>query len=265
MIKTPRILSPRNWRKNKKKNKGKIISIHDKNNKRRIGNRKNNRDLKREKSSSMRNLRDTMGSRRKKFMEKRPSLWELSSQENPTMRHPKVKPLPLEKLKNPLTQGPNVDKNGFYVVSSEDWETESSDSEFVHLMPNLEPNLTPPKSRIRSASSIKTEVLADMQKQIIDKDEEKSESSSEFSVFQVKLEDDIYVRDFKIGDPLENLGNWRIRKTSNADTQVSIWKIRNSKMGLLTLEALKEFDRVVIDKSSQNYSFIQTSKSVDCH
>lgn len=253
MLLTPRFgaLSPRRWKKrHNKKNEEPETKVRTKPQ----TNRENKHTFSRGKSKSMKNLHQesTESSQREKFLTKRPSLWQLSSRSHHT-RHPQVKPLALERVK-----AEHKPFRSNYCISS-DWETSSSASEFIHLHPNL----ASPKPRMRSVTSIRTEILADMKQKVLDSQDEKlmealkTTSGSEYSAFELKLEEETPPN-------MKNLATWRVKKGEKTDVQISMWKIRTSQTDHLTLSDLQDFERVVIEKSSPTYTFIQTSKTVKC-
>jgi hypothetical protein len=192
MLKTSKLLSPRKWKKSKKKEK----TVHD-------------RRIKREKSNSMRDLRESIDSRRGKFISKRPSLPDLSNYSS------------IKKKEKPS----EIDEKGFYLSSSTSEES-TEDKECKRLMFSLEPNLSSPRPLASSTRSESSSV----------------ESDENISIF------------------LERIGSWNTTEGFDLETKLSLWKIRNSDLGLLSLEALKDYDRVTIEKSSVTYSLIQTTK-----
>jgi len=251
---TPRnIVSPRRWRKQRQKKR-----VTDKRRPSHPNSKitARSRALTRESSESCRDIRghiDTKESYRERFIEKRPSLWELSGGEHkPTA--PLVRPLSLDRIRRESSKP--------YVVSSEDWSTTSSASEFVHIKPETS------SSKLKHASSIKQLLLEDMRQKLdnnscgcLDELKFPPRESSDTSVCQLDLEDE------NDGAPpsFTNLATWRVKREDQVDFQISMWKVRTSSTKYVTLDSLSQYDRVVIEKTNPKYTFIQTSKLVPCY
>lgn len=261
MFTSRNIVSPRRWRKQRQKKKfnEKRKTQQDKcrhpNDDVTASGRWSSKILPRESSESCRDVRghiETTESHRERFIEKRPSLWELSGGTHKTATRPSVKPLSLDRIKRE-TRDP-------YIVSSEDWSTTSSASEFVHIKPET------PSTKLKRASSLKQLLLEDM-RQKHENDSRLDElkfplrETSDTSIYQLDLEDE------KDGAPASftNLATWRVKKEDQVDFQISMWKVSTSNTKHVTLESLSQFDRVVIEKTNPKYTFIQTSKLVSCH
>lgn len=274
LVSPRRLISPRRWKRQRHKKKF--------NEKRKSRQGKYQQYLKddvtpsgrwasiaRESSDRCRNIDTTSESQRERFIKKRPSLWELSGGTHQTTRTTAHS----ANFVRPEWSTTSMD-SGFveilvqekpkcktpYMVSSEDWSTTSSASEFVHLKPEKS------SSKLRHASSIKQLMLDDMRQKLGDDNYESLDElkfpreTSGTSVCQLNLENEK-----EIPPNFTNLATWRVKKEKEVDFQISMWKVRTSSTKHITLESLNQFDRIVIEKTSPKYTFIQTSKLVPCY
>lgn len=243
MTKATRLLSPRRWKKkHKNKKPSKTMRI-------------------KEKSESMRDLRrrSPQPYKKDKFMRKRASLWNLSSNKHETYsKHSTTQVHSFSFIVPDITTDSKHSSSAKHSSTSSYFELSSDTSDFPHLSSNDEPELP----QIRSAVSLPSLSLGEMQRKIDGHNQHTtSGESSQSSVVGIKLE-----RDYdESPNNLINLATWRVKKEDSTDLQISMWKIRTSQLKSLDMSDLMDYDRIVIEKTSPKRVFIQTSKIIKCH
>lgn len=276
MLSPRNIVSPRRqWRLRKQKKNSKMDSRFS------------------EKSTSCRDIREQseVSSHRRKFIEKRPSLWELSNSRHRTTANKKIhrkgsrgqekiEEVELKESKHPEVQramtmkfsDKSASRNGYCYSSTtsdseylprlpklslpnceETYESSSSSSasSFVHL--GRESRVDEPQPELRKASALKSLMLQDMRKKI-DKDIIFRETSNS-SVVELRTEPEVPLA-------MKNLLTLRVKQEAATDLQISMWKMKTRDFGDVDWENfINEYHHVVIDRSSK-YAFIETSKLV---
>lgn len=251
------IVSPRKWRKQRQKKRvnDKRLTKQEKHhylddNDVIVSDWRSSKILPRESSKSYRNIRG----RYKAKESQRESFINKSGSEYKPAASPFIKPLSLDRIKRETPKP--------YIVSSEDWSTTSSASEFVHIKPETS------RSKLKHTSSIKQLLMEDMHQKLgnnrygcVDQLKFYPQESSDISVCQLDLKDETT----GVPPSFINLATWRVKSEDQVDFQISIWKVRNSSTKYITLDSLSQYDCVVIEKSNPKYTFIQTSKLISSY
>jgi len=288
------MLSPRHWRIRRKKNKT--------NTKRKSVLQKINlSDIHREKSGSCRNIgghpQHVSSSSTKKFIKKRPSLWELSTAEHKTtvhseviMRRKKEKEQELQtvELQEPIC--PNIVKpidigKVYNKYNNDNTSSFSSNSEYVNKKFSCEYKEKHKYDRDidSDSSSVSSFIHLDRKNSESDDELETHPALRQASVLKKFMLEDmrsridkhtlqkeystssiVYLKteEGEISDALTNLLTLRVKQEKEKDLQISMWKLKTENFELVNWnDFINNHQHIVIDRSSK-YTFIETSKLV---
>ncbi len=277
---TPRkVVSPIKWRKYRSKSKDK---------KGKKDGKVKNGKLSRRTSESVRDVKGhvSSSSQKRDFMEKRPSLRDISSHtlstKSSTKRYPGISKLPIERIKGSreyfeemkewvITESKkdiierriplSTDFTDFTDFSDdEDWPSTDSISDFSHLKEVLD-------NRLKQVSPIGIELNKDRIQEDYLEYNPKPPPPSDCG----ELEEDIICRYSEQVDPeSETRGLERFLKISTLNMpqpdkrnmQMSIWRIPSEELHHITLKDLHKYSYVVIHSHQAAYTYIQTMKQI---
>lgn len=247
-------LSPRKWKKSSSKDKKRALSN--------IG------------SESTRDIRGYISTKQKRkdvFIQKRPSLRELSGQSHKTKtvkkdspKAPEVSKLSLHHITSETDSKPrDIIKRHFEnsteYTDGEDWCSSESTSDFLHLKEKLE------RRKTRPASIVKQDLVKDLGRIPVNwVPNPPSDTESTESLFTPKFKKPTPKSEKGLASFL-NISTLNMPQTNKKNMQMSIWKIPTEELHRVTLEDFTSYSYVIIHGHQAPYTYVQTVKVVSNH